>query len=246
MTLAGLALVVAFVLQAAGADAHRIARAQELGVPLRQLEAQDVLILGERGDRLSRQDDAAGGNGDGEDAAGAGRQHRAFAGLLRDDVAVAAHRREIALGDIEVRFRLVELGLRADAAPRQFGDAIVVCFGLIALRLLRGDARVERLHLQRELLVRHQGDMRARGDGVAFLDREGSDRAADAGAGDELMRRLDRGDDRLAVGDFGRANDISVRRQGSRNADKAQDESQRIQAQRGHSGRGLTYICECI
>ena len=164
-------LAVAFVLQPARADAHRVAGAQEARVALGQFEAQDVLILRERRDRLARQDDAADRDRHGQHAAGARREDRAFARLLRDDVAIAAHRRQIALGDVEIGLGLVELGLGADAALRQFGDAIVVGLGLVALRLLRGDARVERLHLQGELLVRDQGDLRAGGDRVALLDR---------------------------------------------------------------------------
>ena len=167
-----------------------------------------ILVLGQRRDRLARHDDAADGDRHGQHAAGARREDGAFARLLRDDVAIAAHRRQVALGDVEIGLGLVELGLGADAALRQFGDAIVIGLRLIALGLLRGDARVERLHLQRELLVRHHGDLRAGGDRVALLDRQRGDRAADAGARDELVHRFDGRDHRLAVGDVGRMNDV--------------------------------------
>ena len=122
---------------------------------LGQFEAQDVLVLRKGGDRLARQHDASDGDGHGERAASAGRKNRALAGLLRDDVAIAADRREIALGDVEIGLGLVELGLGADAAFRQLGDAIVIDFRLIALGLLGRYARVERLHLKREFLVGH-------------------------------------------------------------------------------------------
>ena len=101
----------------------------------------------------------------------------------------------------------VELGLRADAAPLQFGCAIEVGLRLVALRLLRRDSRIQRLHLQGELLIGDDGDLRAGRDDIAFLDREGGDRAADARPRDKLMNRFDRRDDGFPVGDFGRAHD---------------------------------------
>ena len=169
-------------------------------MPLGQFEAQDVLVLRKGGDRLARHDDASDGDRQREHAASARRKDGAFARLLRDDVAIAAHRRKVAFGDVEIGLRLVELGLGADAALRQLGDAIVIGLRLIALGLLRGDARVERLHLKGELLVGHQGDLRAGGDRVALLDRQRSDRAADAGARDKLVHGFDGRDNRLAVG----------------------------------------------
>ena len=174
---------------------------------LRQFEAQDELVFGEGRDRLAGHDDAPDRNRHGQHAAGARREDGAFARLLRNDVTVAAHRRQVALGDVEIGLGLVELGLGADAALRQFGDAIVIGLRLIALRLLRGDAGVERLHLESELLVRHQGDLRACGDRVPLLDRQRSDRAADASARDKLVHGFDGRDDRLPVGHVCRMND---------------------------------------
>ena len=86
---------------------------------------------------------------------------------------------------------------------RQFRHAVEVGLRLVALRLLRLDARIERLHLQRELLVGDHRDFGARRDGVALLDRQRGDRAADARARDELMNRLDGRDHRFAVDDIG-------------------------------------------
>ena len=81
---------------------------------------------------------------------------------------------------------MIELGLRGDAAPLQLGDAIEVGLGLVSLRLQRGDARVQRLHLQRQLLVGDLGDDRASDDIVALLDRQRGDRSADPRARDFL------------------------------------------------------------
>ena len=194
--------------------------AHELGVALGQLQAQDVLILRQGRDRLAGQNDLTDGNRHAQDATGAGRKHRPFARLLGDDAAIRLHRRQSAFGDVEIGLGLIELSLRADAALQQFRDAIEIGFRLIALRLLRGDARIQRLHLQRELLIRDHGDLGARGDRVAFLDRERGDRAADARPRDELMDRLDRRDHRLAVADFDRVHDERLGRQSARGAEQ--------------------------
>ena len=66
---------------------------------------------------------------------------------------------------------------------------------LVALRLKRPDARIERLHLKGELLVDNARDLRAGLDPVAFPDAGLRDRAADAGAGDELADGLHCRDD---------------------------------------------------
>ena len=62
-----------------------------------------------------------------------------------------------------------------------------------------------------ELRVGDRRAIRARRGAVAFLDLQRSDRAADARARDELMNGLDRGDDRLLVGDFGAMDDEKPR-----------------------------------
>ena len=85
---------------------------------------------------------------------------------------------------------------------------------LVALRLLRLDALIERLHLQKELLVGDRRDLRARGDLVALLDLQRRDGAADARPRDKLMHRLDRRDHRLAVFDRRDADCRLARRRG--------------------------------
>ena len=133
-------------------------------VPLGQLQAQDVLILRDGGDRLA-----------GHDARGRPRpaivSTRPAPGastapslrLLHDHVAVGlASPSRLRSATSSVGLGLVELGLRADAALLQFGHAIEIGLGLVALRLLRGDARIERLHLQGELLVGDDGRSRRR------------------------------------------------------------------------------------
>ena len=64
----------------------------------------------------------------------------------------------------------------------------------------------ERLHLQRELLVDDCRHLGAGGDPISFLHVNTHDGAADAGAGDEQMNWLDRGDHRLSVIDLDRMN----------------------------------------
>ena len=80
--------------------------------------------------------------------------------------------------------------------------AVEVDLGLLARGILRLDARFERLDLQRELGVDHQGDAVAGGDLIALAHTKRHDGAADAGAGRQLAHRLDRGDDGLAVVDL--------------------------------------------
>ena len=167
-------------------------------VALGQLNAQDELVFREGRERLAGQNNLADENRDGEDTASARGKHRAFAGLLGDDAAVRLHCGQGAIGNVEIGFGLIELGLGADAALQQLSNAIEVDLGLIAPRLLRAGAQIQRLHLQCELLIGHQGDLGACGDRVAFLDCEGGDRAADPSPSDELMGRLNRRDDRLA------------------------------------------------
>ena len=146
-----------------------------------------------------------------------------------------------AFGDLEIGLGLIELGLRADAASQELRAAIEIDFGLIALRLLRGDARIQRLHLQRELLIRDDRDLSACFDSVALLDCERADRAPDARPRDERMDRLNRGDDGLAVSDLGRAHDEQLGSQCARGGEQGEDQSQGTAHQTAPKA-GLTYI----
>ena len=62
-------------------------------------------------------------------------------------LAIALHRGNIALGDVEVGLGLIDLRLRRDVTFGERVDAVVIGLGFIASRLLRCDSRVERLHL---------------------------------------------------------------------------------------------------
>ena len=99
------------------------------------------------------------------------------------------------------------------AAPlaQQLVGAVEVALGLVELRLLRLDAGVERLRLQHELGVSDGSEFRAGLGAGAFLGLERNDGAADPGAGDELVNRLDGGDDRLLVLDLDRVDDNRIR-----------------------------------
>ena len=127
---------------------------------------------------------------------------------------------EVALGDVEIGPRLIELGLRADAALLQFRHSIEVGLRLVALRLLRSDSRIQRLHLQGELLIGDDGNLRPGGDDIPFPDREGGDGASNPGPRDKLMNRFDRRDDSFPVGDIGRMHDESVGREGGAGAEQ--------------------------
>ena len=63
---------------------------------------------------------------------------------------------------------------------------------------------IEPLHLEDELGVGDDGDLRPCCGAIAFLDVQGCDRPADARPRDQLMNRLDRRDHRFLVGDFSR------------------------------------------
>ncbi len=204
-------LLVGAFAEAARSDEDLVAGAHELGVPFGQLQAQDVAVFGERGDRFARHHDAPFRDGNGEDAPGGRRENGAFAHLLGDDAAVAAHRLERALGDVERGAGRVDLNLRADAAALQFLDAIEIGLGLVGLRGLGLDARIERLHLKQQLRVGDRRQLCSRDRAVALLRLQRNDRAADARARDELMDRLDRGDDRLLILDLGGLDDETLR-----------------------------------
>ena len=115
---------------------------------LGQLQAKDVMVLGDGRDRLARQDDRPLGDWHAQHTAPARRQHRALLHLLEEDVAIGVHRLERALGDIQRRLRGVDLHLGVDAALLQLERPIVISLRLVALGLLRLDAGIERLRLQ--------------------------------------------------------------------------------------------------
>ena len=148
-----------------------------------------------------------------ENPAGGRRQHRALLHLLGDHVAIRAHGLQRPVRDVERGLRIVELHLRADAALLQFEGPVVIGLRLVALRLLRFDAGVDRLLLQNELRVHNDGDRRACRDLIPFLDGERRYRAADPRASGEFVDGLDRPDDRLLVRDR-RAMDDKGRGQG--------------------------------
>jgi hypothetical protein len=120
---------------------------------------------------------------------------------LDDDVAIALHGVQRPLSHVERRPCSIDLDLGADAALLQFDRAVIVRLRLVALRLLRLNAGIERLLLQDELRIGDDGDLGAGRDLLAFLDGKGGDRAADTGAGGEFMDGLDGANHRLLVGD---------------------------------------------
>ena len=127
--------------------------------------------------------------GTAQHASGAWREHGAFAHLLGDDVAVGAHGGERALGDVERGLGGVDLDLGAHAAMLKLDRTIEVGLGLVALRLVRLDARIEALHLKDELGIGDDSDLGAGGGAVALLDAERSNRPADARPCEQLMNR---------------------------------------------------------
>ncbi len=199
------------------------------------------MILGEGRDRFAWQHDLTLGNRNAERAPGARGKDGSLAHLLGDHAAVRSHGCERPLRNVHVGRRLIELRLRADAATLQFLDAIEVAPCLVALRLLGLNARVERLHLQDQLLVRDGGELRPGGDPVAFPGLQRGDRAADARTRDKFMNWLDGGDDRLAVGDFRHMNDNPV---GGQSVLGGHDEGEKREweAHRSVSKAGLTYM----
>ena len=155
-----------------------------------------------RGDGLPRQDDAANRNRHSKHAAGTGGEHSTFAGLLFHHFAVGAQRLQGALGHVEARARLVELGLRDDTGGPQLLHAAEVDLRLLPIGALRLHARVQRLDPKGELGIDDQRHLVAGGDAVAFPHHELGDGAANAGTRLEVAHRLDGGDHRLAVVDL--------------------------------------------
>ena len=198
-----------------------------------------------RRDGFARHDNAADGNRNGEDAARPRRAHRAFRRLLFDHAAIGAQGREVAVGDVERRLRLIKQRLGIDSAPKQFLRAIEIALRLLALRLLRADALIERLHLQKKFLIDDRRDLRAAGDVIALFDLERAHGAADARPRRQLMRRLHRSDDRLEVihrGDPDR--DLSgIRAQGSaQGISQRCEERHRRKIRAAHLSHTLSYM----
>ncbi len=84
-------------------------------------------------------------------------------------------------------------------------DSIEIGLCLVRLRLQRADLRVQRLHLQRKLLIADGRDRLAARDRVAFPDIELNDGAADTAARRNYADALDSGKHRLFVGDRARS-----------------------------------------
>ena len=171
-------------------------------MPLGKLKPQDIVVGGQSGDRLAWHDDCSRRDRHREHAARTGRQHGAFRRLLFDDFAVGTQCLEGSIREVEARPRLVELRLGNRARPPELLHAVEVDLRLLAGGALGTDARVESLHLQRQLGVDDEGHLVACGDAVAFADREFADRAADAGAGLEIAHGFHRGDHGFAVVDL--------------------------------------------
>ena len=189
-------------LKPARADQDRVARLDEVGMPLGKLQAQDVVVGRDRRDRLARHDDAAFRHRHLEHPPRPRREDGAFGACCSNNLPVGAQRLQGSLGDIEARSRLVQLRLRRQSGALQLLRASKIDLRLVALGLLRLDARLQRLHLQRQLLVSDHGDAVAGGDAIALFDGERRDRPADARAGEQVSHRLDRRDHGLPVVDL--------------------------------------------
>ena len=166
----------------------------------RHAQPQHEILLRHRGDRLARQDHGAGRHRHLQHAAGGRRQHLAFGDLLLDDRAFGGARLQRVGCDVEGGARLIERRLRNGAAREQILGASEIVLRLGDLRLQPGNLRIERLHLQRELLVADGRDDLTLLDAVAFLDGKLDHRAADARARRHDVGAFDGGKDRLFVG----------------------------------------------
>ncbi len=87
-----------------------------------------------------------------------GRKHLPFIELLLDYRALGGPRAQPVFGDVERGAGLVELDAGQDAAVDQPLGSIEIDLRLVRLRLQRTDLRIERLHLQGELLVADRRD----------------------------------------------------------------------------------------
>ena len=190
-----------FVVQAASANLHTIASAHESGVTLRQLKSKDIVLFREGRDGFAGHDRAPNRHGNGQDAPRPRREHGALGRLLFDHATIGANRREIAIRDVEHGFGLIEHHFRRDAARKQLLRAVEVGLRLVALRLLRFDSLVQRLHLQKQLLISDERDFGAPHDDIALFDLQRRDRAADSRPGDKLMNGLNRCDHGLEIVD---------------------------------------------
>ena len=153
-------------------DAHRIAGLEKAGVPLRHAQPQDEILLRHGGDGFAGQDDGAGGHRhlQTRPAVGASTLPSVTCCWITERSAVRA------FSALEATLKAVRAWSRRVFGMVPRGEQVFGA-GEIGLRLGElgfepGDLRIERLHLQRELLVADGRDDLALLDRVAFLDGE--------------------------------------------------------------------------
>ena len=165
-------------------------------------EAQEVAAARDPGDGLAGEDDGAARERHGERAARDGRDHVALAALLGDDRAVGLAAGDLVDEHVQLGLQLIDPLLRDGAAGEELLRPLEIGLDVVALRLERAQARLRRLHLQRELLV---DDAREHGAGLdrgAFLHVDRNERSPDPRPRRHQVARLDAAVDRLHVGDL--------------------------------------------
>jgi hypothetical protein len=152
-----------------GVDTNRIAGLEKPRVTFRDAQAQDEILLGNHRDRLTRQHHGSGRHRLLENTTGGRREHATLRELLLNH-GPFSDARSMGVGrHIECRADLVEARLRSDALAEQLFSSVDIDLGLPELRLQSGDLRVERFHLEHELLVADRGDDLAGLDPIALL-----------------------------------------------------------------------------
>ena len=204
-------------------------------MPFRHPKAHDEILLGNQGDGIAGQHNGAGGQRNLQHAAGSRRQHVALGELLLDHRALRGTRPHRIGRDVGRGARLVQPCLWRDSLLEQIFSPRQIDLRLSDLGFKSGDLRVERLHLQRKLVVTDGGNDLAEVDMVALLDRDGGNGAADPAAARDNAPAFDRRKHRLLVGHGGRCDDEDLfscaQRRHAGNQDDAQERADRRQRQ---------------
>ena len=170
-------------------------------MPLRHAQPQFEILLRNHRNGVAGQHDGAHGDQLLQHAAAGRRQHLAFVELLLHHRAFRGLRPQAVIRHVERGARLVEPDPRQRAAFHQSLDSGKIGLRLARLRLQRVDLRIQRFHLQRQLVVADRCDRLTARHRIAFADVELNDGAADTAAGRNHADALDGREYRLLVGD---------------------------------------------
>ena len=162
---------------------YRVPDMQQWCVVFGDIEAQHVILVGNGGDAVARQDHGALGHRREQHAPGNRGKHRSLGDPLRQRLPLCDARLQAAVGDIHRRARVIQRGAGDGAGANEGLVAGKIHIGLRQLRAQAGNLGVQRRFLLRQRGVGDQGDGSAGCYRIAVLHRKLHDRAAKPGPG---------------------------------------------------------------